>query len=191
MLLRFLSILALLALPAAPAVAQYGHFSYADVMLSACDNLRGKSYDDVAKEIDLPHKMMVLCEQAGVVWPVKGIAATSPNDDPAAPQPFPFADPAAAKEAAKVIENFNIWYSTDFHFGMRMANYTKAPLTRIVVGFKPTPCGNYAKDPYHVYMQVEFNPLPPGYERVLKWRQPAGVRVTDSSCMDVLMAAGD
>ncbi len=180
----------LCAIPASQTHAEL--FSYSETVMSACDDLRGKTFATVAEEVDAPYRMLYLCESGGIIWPVKGTATAADSTDGQtlmAP-PFTFQDDVTAVEAGQKLENYNIWFSTDTQFGLRIANYTDTAVSKIVVGFKRGHCGGGPKK-YEKFMVVIFNPVAPEVERVVKWRIPPDLMVASPSCLDILKASDD
>lgn len=164
-------------------------------MLTACGDLRKKTYIDVIAEVADPQKMLYLCDQAGIIQSIRGKATAidAPEKFTARKSfhdlPFKFTDDAAAAENGKAIEKFDIWYSTETRFVVRIANYTKTPVTKIIVGFNNGECGTDENPHYDKLMMVTFNPIAPDTERLLKWKIPPGVQIVGGACIDIMRAS--
>jgi hypothetical protein len=166
-------------------------------MLNYCDILPGKKFDEVAAEVPLPEKMLYLCDQAGIAHALRGemTEADAPANFNAksslAGVPFRITDSAETTEAGREMEEYDIWFTSQTHFGMRIANYTNKPVSKIVLGYKPGDCMPPGKYFYQKLMLITFKPIPPGKERLLKWRIPPDITFEDRTCIDIIRASLD
>ena len=148
----------------------------------SCTTMRGKTYQELVKLVDNTGTFLYSCLKAGEIKNIKGIVSNlSPNID------------ADAKERGRALESFNLWYAANEGFGMRVANYTKDPISKIIVGYKNEACSHPIgqDEPFEKTITIEVpssNPINPNTEVMLQWDVPSDISVSHDSCMDILSA---
>jgi hypothetical protein len=192
----------LLAVMFSAAPARAGgepYFTYTELLLRECAALPGKTYDDMLKILPVSQlaAMLHLCDSAGFIQPVKGTAltVTAPKNvrwDKPLPDPrLHFRDDELAVANGRILERYNLWFASDTHFAMRIANYTQTSLSRVLIGFINGTCGEEGREKFETLTLVSFRPVAPKTERVVKWRLPEGLEFEAQACVIILRGSSD
>lgn len=149
--------------------------------IDTCHALQAKTYHEVTKLVGYIPDLLFFCAEAGAIKLEKGVAvntALALDED--------------AEKRGITLESFNLWYAANKGFGMRVANYTKEPISKIIVGYKNAACSNDGNERFEKIMRIDVpNPISPNAEVLLQWDMPSDISVTHpaSACMDILSAS--
>jgi len=177
-------------LPRQGSLANY--FSYYEMLVNHCDQISARKSFEIMREVGDTERLLYLCDQAGTIKAVKGVTEVIDAPEKFGKLSFfeggelTFKDDQTAFKEARLVEEYNMWFTSQTHFGMRVVNSTNHPISKIITGYKKGDCVPPSGYFYEKIMIISIPAMPAGKEWLVKWSIPSDIQMADYNCMDVI-----